>query len=421
MPRLPHPGADEGTWGDILNDFLSQSHTGDGGLKPGIVGAIHLQNNAVTPAKISAAVPVAGQVLSYDGSSFTWITSPAGVTDHSLLSGLSDDDHPQYHTDVRGDARYYTQAQVDASLAGKANVSHGHAVADVTNLQAIIDGKAAVTHTHTVADTSGLQAALDAKANVSHTHEASEIANLTTDLDEKAPLTSPTFTGTVTLETVTITGGNPGIGKVLTSNAGGNAAWQAAAGVTDHTQLSNIGTNTHAQIDTAVADSVAHIANISNPHSVTKAQVGLSSVDNTSDANKPVSTATQTALDSKADVSHTHVVGRTYPYSHSGDLSVLTGAHRLYNDTGATLTITKVRASVGTAPTGADVLVDVNLDGTTIFTGGVDRPQIAAVAFTDVGVPAVTAWPDGSYLTVDIDQIGSTAAGADLTVTITAI
>lgn len=44
-----------------------------------------------------------------------------------------------------------------------------------------------------------------------------------------------------------------------------------------------------------------HIANKSNPHSVTKSQVGLSNVDNTSDANKPISTATQNALNNKLD------------------------------------------------------------------------------------------------------------------------
>lgn len=41
----------------------------------------------------------------------------------------------------------------------------------------------------------------------------------------------------------------------------------------------------------------AHINNTENPHSVTKTQVGLGNVDNTSDANKPISTATQEALD----------------------------------------------------------------------------------------------------------------------------
>ena len=45
----------------------------------------------------------------------------------------------------------------------------------------------------------------------------------------------------------------------------------------------------------------AHKASTSNPHGVTKAQVGLGSVDNTSDVNKPVSTATQTALNLKAN------------------------------------------------------------------------------------------------------------------------
>ena len=44
-----------------------------------------------------------------------------------------------------------------------------------------------------------------------------------------------------------------------------------------------------------------HVANTSNPHSVTKSQVGLSNVDNTSDSNKPISIATQTALNGKVN------------------------------------------------------------------------------------------------------------------------
>lgn len=44
-----------------------------------------------------------------------------------------------------------------------------------------------------------------------------------------------------------------------------------------------------------------HISDYRNPHKVTKAQVGLSDVDNTSDADKPVSNATQTELDKKAN------------------------------------------------------------------------------------------------------------------------
>lgn len=44
-----------------------------------------------------------------------------------------------------------------------------------------------------------------------------------------------------------------------------------------------------------------HIADTDNPHSVTKAQVGLGNVDNTADMDKPVSTSQQAALDAKLD------------------------------------------------------------------------------------------------------------------------
>ena len=52
----------------------------------------------------------------------------------------------------------------------------------------------------------------------------------------------------------------------------------------------------------SVEDLTAHINNKTNPHSVTKEQVGLSNVDNTSDVNKPISTATQSALDLKQNI-----------------------------------------------------------------------------------------------------------------------
>lgn len=59
----------------------------------------------------------------------------------------------------------------------------------------------------------------------------------------------------------------------------------------DNTLQGNINT-LDGKIDT-------HIADKTNPHEVTKTQVGLGNVDNTSDLNKPISTATQTALNGK--------------------------------------------------------------------------------------------------------------------------
>jgi hypothetical protein len=56
-----------------------------------------------------------------------------------------------------------------------------------------------------------------------------------------------------------------------------------------------------AQITANLTTLTTHVADLNNPHAVTKTQVGLSNVDNTSDANKPVSSATQTALNVKQD------------------------------------------------------------------------------------------------------------------------
>lgn len=52
-------------------------------------------------------------------------------------------------------------------------------------------------------------------------------------------------------------------------------------------------------IDAVQTNLETHINNKSNPHEVTKDQVGLSEVDNTSDANKPISNDTKTALNGK--------------------------------------------------------------------------------------------------------------------------
>lgn len=54
-----------------------------------------------------------------------------------------------------------------------------------------------------------------------------------------------------------------------------------------------------------------HIQDYQNPHKVTKDQVGLGNVDNTSDADKPVSDATQTELDKKANQTYVNQLQQT--------------------------------------------------------------------------------------------------------------
>lgn len=102
----------------------------------------------------------------------------------------------------------------------------------------------------------------------------------------------------------------------------------------------------------------------------------------------------------------------------TGDLTVASGVFRLPVGSG-TWSITGVRATLGTAPDGADVIVDVNKNGTTIYGTPANRPTIADGTHAAAGGAAsVTTVTDGDYFTVDVDQVGSTTPGADLVVAI---
>lgn len=87
-----------------------------------------------------------------------------------------------------------------------------------------------------------------------------------------------------------------------------NAATTSQAGLmssSDKTKLDGLKDQAGitSDIDAVQTNLETHINNKSNPHEVTKVQVGLGNVDNTSDANKPISNATQNALNSKFNAS----------------------------------------------------------------------------------------------------------------------
>lgn len=67
----------------------------------------------------------------------------------------------------------------------------------------------------------------------------------------------------------------------------------------DINAIESAATSLTTRVTSAEGTLSSHAAATNNPHSVTKAQVGLGNADNTSDANKPVSSATQSALDGK--------------------------------------------------------------------------------------------------------------------------
>jgi hypothetical protein len=78
--RLPTPGADDGQWGNILNDFLSQAHNPDGSLQNGIVTKAKLVptvQTSLTAADNAAARPASG----VDGKPLKWNNTSGQLED----------------------------------------------------------------------------------------------------------------------------------------------------------------------------------------------------------------------------------------------------------------------------------------------------------------------------------------------------
>jgi hypothetical protein len=105
----------------------------------------------------------------------------------------------------------------------------------------------------------------------------------------------------------------------------------------------------------------------------------------------------------------------TIVLSRPGALVVAAGTLQL--PLSGSYTLIDYRVRVGTAPTGASLIVDINKNGTTLFTTQGNRPTIAAAGqLATTTAPNVTTFVNGDYISVDVDQIGSTVAGSDLVV-----
>jgi hypothetical protein len=156
MTRLPIPGEDDSTWGNILNDFLLVSHFNDGTLKiADIVAAKYVKPAGGIPetdlssgiqAKLNTAVvdtselvPKTTKVNGYA------LTNDVTVTKADIGLGNVDDT-----TDAAKPVSVATQTALNAKadtstvtsgLAGKADTAHSHTIADVTNLQSALNTK----------------------------------------------------------------------------------------------------------------------------------------------------------------------------------------------------------------------------------------------------------------------------------------
>jgi hypothetical protein len=196
--------------------------------------------------------------------------------------------------------------------------------------------------------------------------EISYLANVTSDvqsqIDAKAPLNSPSFTGTVSLPTTTdignvsstelehLNGVTSGIqaqldGKLDSSTAAttyapiSNASFNGTVALPIMTSIGNVSSDELGYLNgvtSAIQAQLDDKAPTADPtftgtvSGVTKSHVGLGDVDNTSDADKPISTATQTALDAKLDLAGGTLTG---PLTLSGaPTSDLHAATKLYVD-----------------------------------------------------------------------------------------
>jgi hypothetical protein len=82
------------------------------------------------------------------------------------------------------------------------------------------------------------------------------------------------------------------------------------------------------------------------------------------------------------------------------------------------MTLSSVRASVNTAPTGSTLVVDINEGGSTILSTklSIDASELTSTTAATAAVISDTGLADDAEITIDIDQIGSTVAGKGLKV-----
>jgi hypothetical protein len=136
-----------------------------------------------------------------------------------------------------------------------------------------------------------------------------------------------------------------------------------------------------------------HEMAMGNPHGVTKDQVGLDQVDNTSDLDKPISTATQAALDTKASVED--VAG----FATQAELDLHTG------NTSNPHAVSKAQVGLGNVDNTTDLLKPISTATQNALNLKADASALAAKA--DVSALALKA---------DITYVDSEIAGIDVSI-----
>lgn len=221
MARLPQPGGDEGNWGSILNDYLGQTHNTDGSLKANTVGSSQLQTNSVTNAALAAdsvnATTIADGTITetqLDTSARTKLNSAPNAL---LLSGAQT--AAGYKT--FSDAVFSPVVRAVApSSTNYMQVSGG-----VFPSVAAVDGDGTIKSQFIsdVSSGSTLVDYSDATGGSFYVRSSPQGGSLMLTINTT---NGAVFGSKVTAPSLQISGGSPASGKVLTSDATGNATWQ---------------------------------------------------------------------------------------------------------------------------------------------------------------------------------------------------
>jgi len=278
--------------------------------------------SGLTDTSISS--PTTGQSLNWDGSSWINTTPATGVTDHGLLTGLGDDDHPQYVLSSTNNALSSLVTSVEGSTvslssyiaANEGTWSTDNDTTDHTALSNIGTNTHAQIDSHISDITKHFTV-----ASIDH----GSIAGLG-DNDHPQYVLSSTNSALSSLVT-SVEGSTVSLSSYIAAN---ESTWSTDNDTTDHTALSNIGTNTHAQIDSHIADITKHFTVASIDHG---SIAGLSDDDHTQYAlvDGTRNLQTQTISDT-----YTGTIGDTsvgYGIETSGNLVSKAGNYLLFSAT----------------------------------------------------------------------------------------